>query len=232
MNLLIIPARGGSKRIPKKNIKDFRGKPIIEIAIKKSKELQLFDKIIVSTDDYEIAKISKNAGAEIPFIRPKEISGDYIPTREVILHAIKWYRNKNIDFNYICCLYPTSIFVDKKDILSAIKLLKKTHENKYIFSATNYCHPIERSFSIDKKGIAHMNFPNKFNERSQDLESAFHDAAQFYIAKTNTWLEKENIFDDGVPLLIQKWKSIDIDTYEDWEMAEIIYDLKVNKKIE
>ena len=232
MNLLIIPARGGSKRIPRKNIRDFRGKPIIELAIQRSKELELFDKIIVSTDDYEIAEVSKNAGAEIPFIRPKRISGDFIPTRQVILHAIEWFKNRNIEFNLICCLYPTSIFLEKKDLASAMELINQSHENKYIFSATNYTHPIERSFSINKKGIALMNYPSKFNERSQDLKSTYHDAAQFYMAKSNTWIEKENIFDQGVPFILPKWKSIDIDTYEDWEMAEIIYDLNVNKKIE
>ena len=230
MNLLIIPARGGSKRIPRKNIKNFRGKPIIEIVIKKSRELKFFEKIIVSTDDLEIAKVSKNAGAEIPFIRPKEISGDHIPTRRVILHAIEWYKNINIEFNFICCLYPTSIFVDQKDIFSAMASLKKYHENKYIFSATNYSHPIERSFNIDQQGLALMNFPNKFNERSQDLKLAYHDAAQFYIAKSQTWIDKENIFEQGVPFILPKWKSIDIDTYEDWEMAEIIFQLKINKK--
>ena len=231
MNLLIIPARGGSKRIPKKNIRDFKGKPIIEITINKSRQLKLFDKLIVSTDDDEIANISKNAGAEIPFIRPKEISGDYIPTREVILHAIEWYKTRNIEFNLICCLYPTSIFFDKNDISRAIQLLKKINENKYIFSATNYSHPIERSFYIDKKGLAIMNFPNKFNERSQDLKSAYHDAAQFYIAKSKTWTEKKNIFEQGIPFLLPKWKSIDIDTYEDWEMAEIIFENKIYKNI-
>ena len=229
MNLLIIPARGGSKRIPRKNIKIFKGKPIIEWTISTALSLKIFDKIIVSTDDNEIANLSNDLGVDVPFIRPSNLADDNTSTREVILHAINWYKRKNIDFNYVCCLYPTSIFIKEKDINEAFNKLKKSQEDTYIFSAISYGHPIKRSFLIDKKGFSKMFFKNTFQERTQDLDNAYHDAGQFYIAKPEVWINKKVIFENSIPFLLKRWQSVDIDTYEDWDMAEIIYEWILKK---
>ena len=227
-NLLIIPARGGSKRIPKKNIKRFKGKPIIEWTINELLKLDSFEKIIVSTDDEEIAKISNNSGIEVPFIRPKRISDDNASTRDVIIHAIRWFKEKNIEFGNVCCVYPTSIFIKHESISNALKILNSKKEEGYIFSATSFPHPIQRSFYINKRGNSQMFFPEKFRSRTQDLENSYHDAGQFYIASPKVWIEKQNIFENGIPFVIPRWHSIDIDTIEDWELSEIIFEL--NKK--
>ena len=224
MNLLIIPARGGSKRIPRKNIKIFKGKPIIEWTISTALSLKIFDKVIVSTDDNEIANLSNDLGVDVPFIRPSNLADDNTSTREVILHAIKWYKRKNIDFNYVCCLYPTSIFIKEKDINDAFNKLEKSQEDTYIFSAISYGHPIKRSFFINKKGFSEMFFNNTFQKRTQDLDNAYHDAGQFYIAKPEVWINKKVIFENSIPFLLKRWQSVDIDTFEDWYMAEIIYE--------
>ena len=229
MNLLIIPARGGSKRIPRKNIKNFHGKPIIEWTINESKKLKNFERFIVSTDDNEIAKISKSAGFEIPFLRPKNLSEDYVNTRDVIIHSIQFFKKKNIEFKNICCLYPTSPLLKSDDISKALKKLDESKKDIYIFSATKYSHPIQRSFYIGKNGISKMVFPECSNKRTQDLEPAFHDAGQFYIASEKTWLNKENIFEDGLPYILPKSRSIDIDTMEDWELAESFYEINLRK---
>lgn len=228
-NLLIIPARGGSKRIPRKNIKRFKGKPIIEWTINELLKLDNFDKIIVSTDDEEIAKISTNLGIEVPFIRPSIISGDNATTRDVIIHAIEWFKEKNIQFQNICCVYPTSIFIKHEYISNALKILNDKNEERYIFSASSFPHPIQRSFFIDEKGISKMLFPEKFRFRTQDLQNSYHDAGQFYIASPKVWIENHNIFENSIPFVIPKFNSIDIDTIEDWEIAEKIFELNLKK---
>ena len=229
MNLLIIPARGGSKRIPRKNIKDFKGKPIIEWAINESKKLKNFDRFIVSTDDQEIAKISSNAGFEIPFLRPKNLSGDHAKTRDVIIHAINFFNKINIQFKNVCCLYPTSPLLDANDISKALRILNDSKKDSYIFSAMKYSHPIQRGFFIGKNGFSKMIFPKNTEKRTQDLESAYHDAGQFYIASTTTWLNNEKILETGIPYILSKNKSIDIDTIDDWELAEYIYEMNIRK---
>ena len=229
MNLLIIPARGGSKRIPRKNIKIFKGKPIIEWTISTALSLKFFDTVIVSTDNDEIAALSQNLGVDVPFIRPSNLADDHTPTRDVILHAINWYKAKNIVFNYVCCLYPTSIFIRDTDIDAAFNELKKSQEETFIFSAISYSHPIKRSFLINKKGLSEMFFKNTFQKRTQDLENSYHDAGQFYIAKPEVWINKKVIFDDSIPFILQRWQSVDIDTYEDWSIAEIIYEWILKK---
>ena len=135
-NILIIPARGGSKRIPRKNIKLFKGKPIIQRTIDIVVNLDFFNKIIVSTDDKEIASIAKRSGAEVPFERPSELSDDHASTRDVILHALEWYKKRKIDYKYVCCLYPTSPLLKSKYLAESFKLLKNSDESGYVFSAT------------------------------------------------------------------------------------------------
>ena len=230
-NILIIPARGGSKRIPRKNIKLFKGKPIIERIITKFIELDIFKKVIVSTDDEEIASISSNAGAEIPFLRPKDISGDFISTREVILHAIEWFKSNSLEFDYVACLYPTAIFCQPEDLIKGMRILRELKNDTYVFSATKYPHPIQRAFFIDNKNFSKMIYPNNFFKRTQDLEKSYYDAGQFYLASSKTWVKKINFFDEAKPLVIPRLRAIDIDTYEDWEFAEILYELIIKEKI-
>mgnify|MGYP001263770269 CR=1 FL=1 len=227
-NLLIIPARGGSKRIPRKNIKKFKGKPILERTIKKIINFKFFKKIIVSTDDKEIASIAIKAGAEIPFMRSEKLSGDFTPTRDVVLHAINWYESRGEEFNNICCLYPTSVLLENGDLEKAFEKLSESNINKYVFAATKYSHPIQRAFYLDDKNNAKIFSKNEFFKRTQDLEAAYHDAGQFYLASRDTWKNKINIFDDANPVIIPSWRAIDIDTPEDWKLAELIYDVIFN----
>ena len=231
INIIIIPARGGSKRIPRKNIKSFKGKPIIERTINNFKSLKLFQKIIVSTDDKEIASIASSAGAEIPFMRPNKISDDFTSTREVINHAIKWYSSNQIVVDNVCCLYPTAVLINSEDLIKAFHLLKEYNEDNYVFSAIKYPHPIQRAFYLDQKRLSRMFSINNYQKRTQELNNAYHDAGQFYIASSNTWINNANIFEGGRPLLIPRWRGIDIDTIEDWKMAEYLYEFVRNEKL-
>ena len=226
--LLVIPARGGSKRIKKKNIKFFKGQPIISWAIKEALNSKAFDKVIVSTDDQEIANIAFASGAEIPFMRPKNIADDFASTRDVIIHAIEWFKAQNVFYNNIFCLYPTTPFLKSSDILNALKIFESLRKESFVFAATSFSYPIQRALRVNEKGLTEMTNPQNFFKRSQDLEEFYHDAGQFYLASSETWLKKNNIFSDGKPYFIPRWKAIDIDTAEDWEMAEIMYEITKN----
>ena len=223
MKLCIIPARGGSKRIPKKNIKNFNGRPLISYSILTAIKSKIFDKVIVSTDNEEIAEISLKYGAEIPFLRPSNISGDHTPTRDVVLHAIDWFNKKEIYINTICCIYATAPFLKEVHLQEASQILKLSNGNYYIFSATTFPFPIQRAIKIDENGLSKMISPKFFNSRSQDLTETFHDAGQFYLADKKTWINKYSFFDNGKPLIIPRWLVQDIDTIEDFKRAELMY---------
>ncbi len=225
MNVCIIPARGGSKRIPKKNIKNFRNKPMISWSIKSAIKSGIFKKILVSTDDKEIANISLNEGAEVPFLRPKEISGDYSSTQEVIKHSIEWMMTNGIEPNIVCCLYATSPFTTSNDLNLGLKKIVNSNFLQYLFTVTSFEYPIQRSFRINKEGHTEMLFPENYHKRSQDLESIFHDAGQFYMAKKDKWLSDEGFFQNGLPLIIPRWRVQDIDTEEDWIRAEKLHQI-------
>ena len=222
MTICVIPARGGSKRIPKKNIKDFNGKPMIQWSIEAAEASNVFDNILVSTDDYEIAEIAKNLGAEVPFIRPKELSDDYTNTTDVIAHATKWAMNEGIDASIVCCLYATSPFVLPSDLEEANRII--TSESwQYVFSASEFSSPIFRSFEQLESGGVKMFYPDHFETRSQDLPQAMFDAGMFYMARGEAWLKGLKIFDDhSFPLKIPSWRVQDIDTPEDWDRAVVI----------
>jgi len=223
MNVAVIPARGGSNRIPKKNIKKFCGKPIIAYPIEVAKKSKLFDRIIVSTDDTEIANVAKSYGAEVPFKRPVEISDDYTGTTEVIAHAVSWLYEKSLKVNAICCIYATSVFFTVNDLKKGIDILK-TSNWQYAFSATDFEYPIFRSFKENSDGGVEMFFPEFFNKRSQDMEFALHDAAQFYWGKPNAWFENLKLFDShSCPVKLPRWRIQDIDTDSDWKRAELLY---------
>ncbi len=221
MNVVIVPARGGSKRIPKKNIKEFCGKPIISYPILELKKSNIVNKVIVSTDDKEIAAVAKKYGAEIPFIRPKNISDDITGIADVIRHAIL-YLQQQITIENVCCVLPTAPFISAKDIDEAFNLLIDK-QCQFVFSATKYNYPVQRSFIINDKNQISMLFPENYEKRSQDLEEVFHDAGQFYWGNKKSWLSEKNIINsESHPYLIPHYQVQDIDTVEDWLRAEDI----------
>tara|TARA_B100001989_G_C24546507_1_gene471151 strand:+ start:1372 stop:2055 length:684 start_codon:yes stop_codon:yes gene_type:complete len=225
MKLCIIPARGGSKRIPRKNIKTFNGRPLISWSISTAINSKIFDKVIVSTDDEEIAEISKKYGAEIPFLRPSTISGDHTPTRDVVLHSINWFEKKGLIIDTLCCIYATAPFIKESFLKEANQILQSSDESFYIFSATSFPFPIQRAITIDKKGYSKMINPEHFNTRSQDLIETYHDAGQFYFAKKQTWINKTSFFDQSKPFILPRYLVQDIDTLEDFKRAELMHQI-------
>ena len=225
MNIAIIPARSGSKRIPKKNIRLFRGKPMIAWSIDTAIKSNCFDRILVSTDSEEIASIARDFGAWVPFLRPTKLSDDYSTTKEVILHCINWLNLNNFSLNYICCLYATAPFANSEDVKKGFKLIQSQTKDRFVFTATNFSFPIQRSIKINKNGISSMFYPEQFNIRSQDLEDAYHDAGQFYIAKPEIWVNQENLFENSMPILLPNWRVQDIDQEDDWVRAEMLHEI-------
>lgn len=223
MNVAIIPARGGSKRIPRKNIKEFCGKPIIAWSIEAAQRSGCFDRIIVSTDDVEIAEVASQTGAEVPFLRPAKLSDDYTGTTAVIRHVIECLGKHGSFPKNVCCLYATAPFVCATDIQRGLEILKSTGSN-YAFTVTSYPFPIQRAIRIDHKGRVEMFHPEQFNTRSQDLEEAFHDAGQFYWGTADAWLAEKVIFGtESAPVLLPRHRVQDIDTMEDWHRAELMF---------
>ncbi len=222
-SICIIPARGGSKRILKKNIKDFLGKPIISYSIDKAINSKLFDSIIVSTDDDEIAEISAKYGASIPFRRPDYLSDDYSTTLDVIKHAIEWSENRSGNIEFVCCLYPTAPFVEIRDLINAYEIIKNNQQSSLLISAVKYSYPIQRSFTISTNGLTKLYFEDYLKSRSQDLEAFYHDAGQFYLASKSTWKSIDNLIENAIPFLLPGWRVQDIDTLDDWKRAETMY---------
>ncbi|MDC0933411.1 pseudaminic acid cytidylyltransferase [Arcobacteraceae bacterium] len=229
-NIAIIPARGGSKRIPKKNIKKFFGKPLIAYSIENALKSNLFDKVIVSTDDEEIATIAKQHGAEVPFIRPAELSDDFTTTGDVVKHTIEYLEKQGDKYDYVCTIYATAPLLQKEYLVEGFTKLKESNA-KQAFSVTSMPFPIQRTFKIDKNGRCEMFHPEHFNTRSQDLEEAFQDAGQFYWENRNIKSDEIMFGKDSIPILIPQHLVQDIDTIEDWENAEYKYQLIVKNKI-
>jgi len=222
--ICVIPARGGSKRIPLKNIKKFFGKPLIYYSIKNALSSKLFDKVLVSTDHEKIAHISKKYGAEI-HLRSNELSDDITDTSSVMRNVIKYLENKKLFYEIFCCIYPTSVFTKSTDLNLGYKKLKK--RINYVFSATEYDHTIYRSF-LKKNGKIKPIFLNMEKKRTQDLPKTFYDAAQFYFGWRDSWMKRKKIFLGNSEFLeISKFESHDIDNIKDWNTAEKIW--KFNK---
>ncbi len=222
MNVCVIPARGGSKRIPRKNIKEFCGKPIIAYPIEAALKSGLFDKVIVSTDDDEIAEVAVSCGAEIPFIRPKELSDDFTGTTPVVAHAIRELEDGGMIVDIVCCVYATSAFLTPELLKKGFDALGNGKE--YSFSVCDFAASIFRSFKLlDNSGVE-MFFPEHFSARSQDLPSAYHDAAQFYFGRKEAFLNNLPIFaPHSAAVKIDRRLVQDIDTPADWEIAERIF---------
>ena len=220
MNIAVIPARFGSKRIKNKNIKNFFGYPIIYWTLKKAKQSKIFDKIFVATDNPKIANIAIKYGAEVPYIRPKKFSNDKVGIDEVMCHFI--LSIKNLNPKYVCCINATAPFISSKDLIAGLKKIKKNKLN-YVFSATKYDYPIQRSFKFKKKKLT-MVFPKYYKYNSQDLVKNYHDAGQFYWGSSDAWLKKKKIFSKYSSIInIQNHLVQDIDTIEDWKKAELKY---------
>jgi len=222
MNIAIIPARGGSKRIPNKNIKDFLGKPIIAYSIETALLSRLFDKVIVSTDSEEIATVAKKYGAEVPFIRPCEISDDFATTADVIKHSLDWAINNIGKIKYACCIYATAPFVQVKYLKEGHHVLAEKDVSS-VFSVTSFSFSIFRALKIQKNRLE-MFWPEHEKTRSQDLPEAYHDAGQFYWLNISKFLENPKMYySDSMPVILPRYLVQDIDTLQDWQRAEMMY---------
>lgn len=223
MKVAVIPARGGSKRIPRKNIKEFCGKPMIAYSIEAAVKSGCFDIVVVSTDSTEIAEVAQAYGAEVPFIRPEELSNDHAGTIPVIQHAVDWLIEQGEDPVFVCCLYATAPFITPEAIKQGLQQLKDTNA-AYAFSATSYAFPIQRAFKIKPSLGVEMFEPELFNTRSQDLEEAYHDAGQFYWGRVDAWQSEKTVFGaDATPVILPRHRVQDIDTPEDWQRAELLF---------
>ncbi|MDH5189716.1 MAG: pseudaminic acid cytidylyltransferase [Nitrosopumilus sp.] len=228
MKIAIIPARGGSKRIPRKNIKDFCGKPIIAYSIQACMETGLFDQVIVSTDDEEIASKAKEWGASVPFIRPKELSDDYTGTNSVIKHAVDWLNDKGQIVEHVCCVYATAPFVQSKYLIEGFEKLI-SEKSTFSFSVTSFPFPIQRAVRINHSGRVEAIYPQYIDSRSQDIEESYHDAGQFYWGTASGFINDVTMFSpDSVPIMLPRHLVQDIDTPEDWLHAELMYKTWLN----
>ncbi len=225
MRVAVIPARGGSKRIPRKNIRPFLGKPIIAYSIEAALSSECFDKVIISTDDKEIAEVAENFGAEVPFIRPPELSGDYAATVPVIKHAIQMLEQSESDISEVCCIYATAPFLDAEIIRMALNKLISS-DYAYVFTAAEFPYPIQRALTLDSDGRVSMVDPSAHLTRSQDLQMCFHDAGQLYWGRRESFLEEIPMFSKkSSTILLPRYQVQDIDTEEDWVKAEQLFQL-------
>lgn len=221
--IAVIPARGGSKRIPRKNIREFAGKPMIAWSIEAALASACFARVIVSTDDDEIAGVARKYGAEVPFRRPAELSDDHTGTIPVVAHAIDWLRESGRAPQAVCCIYATAPFVQSDDLVAGWRALQAPDVD-YAFSVTSYPFPIQRALKITGTGHVAMFQPEYFTTRSQDLEEAWHDAGQFYWGRADAWSAGTPIFSEGaVPVILPRHRVQDIDTPEDWQRAEWLF---------
>ena len=211
------------ERIPRKNIKEFNGKPIIAYSIEAALKSNCFSQVIVSTDDDEISEVAKKYGAHVPFVRPDELSNDYVGTIPVIKHTIEWMEDNNNYIENVCCLYATAPFIQSKIISKAYKQLKNSSAD-YCFSVTSFAFPIQRAIRIVQDDKVDMFYPEHFNTRSQDLEEACHDAGQFYWGKVQAFKAELPLFSEvATPYVLPRYLVQDIDTMEDWIRAEAMY---------
>ncbi|MFL0797181.1 MAG: pseudaminic acid cytidylyltransferase [Cellvibrionaceae bacterium] len=231
MRVAIIPARGGSKRIPRKNIKAFHGKPMIARSIEAAKASGCFDRIIVSTDDDEIATIAKQYGAEVPFVRPEELANDHAGTVPVIKHAVDWLQryekvqgqDQKQVIDYACCIYATAPFIEAQDIQAGLNKIQQ-QDCDYCVPVTTYAYPIQRALKLSEQGQVSMFQPENFHIRSQDLEEAYHDVGQFYWGAAEAWLNEKPLFNaNAVSIVLPRERVQDIDTEEDWQRAEKLF---------
>ena len=228
--LAIIPARGGSKRIPRKNIKSFLGKPIISYSIEAALKSNLFDEVMVSTDDEEIKEIALKYGAKVPFLRSEKNSNDFATTAAVINEVLEVYKTKKKTFEYCICIYPTAPFVSSDLLIKAFNQLKEGKLDS-VFSVLRYGFPIQRAVKINDEDKVEMIDISKMNERSQDFEPSFHDAGQFYALNVDAFIEHQKLWTNNTGCIeINELEAQDIDTETDWKLAELKYKLLLDGK--
>lgn len=214
----MITARGGSKRIPRKNIKEFCGKPIIAYSIEAAIESDVFTEVMVSTDDEEIAKIAREFGAKVPFMRSDETAGDYASTDDVIYEVLESYRKLGIEYDTFCCIYPTAPFVTKEKLKQAMDLLNTAES---VMPVVAFSYPPQRGIILNEAGEVRRKYPEYLTTRSQDLEKMYHDCGQFYACRTEAFLrDKTTDVENLVPMIMDEMEVQDIDTLEDWKLAE------------
>lgn len=223
-NLCIIPARGGSKRIPRKNIKTFMGKPIIAYSIEAALNSAVFDEVMVSTDDEEIAEVARQYGASVPFLRSAETSNDYATTVDVLLEVVNNFKEKGKSFDIVCCLYSTAPFVTPERLKEATSQISDNVDA--CFTIVQYSYPIQRSLRINESEHVEMMFPEHLKSRTQDLEKVYHDAGQFYFVKTDALIQEKTVWcKRTAPLILSELEVQDLDTLTDWQLAEMKYKL-------
>lgn len=223
-NLCIIPARGGSKRIPRKNIKPFMGKPIMAYSIEAALKSGLFDEVMVSTDDEEFAEVAKMNGASVPFLRSEATSNDYATTVDVLLEVVDMYKQRRREFDTVCCLYSTAPFVTSERLREAYGKLSDQIDG--CFTIVEYSYPIQRSLRINESGLVEMKYPEFLKSRTQDLEKVYHDAGQFYVVKTGVLFEEKTVWcKHTAPLVLSELEVQDLDTLTDWQLAEMKFEL-------
>lgn len=221
--IAIITARGGSKRIPKKNIKEFCGLPIIAYSIRTALGSGLFDEVMVSTDSEEIAETAKKFGANVPFMRSADNSDDYATTEDVILEVLQRYRELGTEYDYVCCIYPTAPFVTEAALAEAMAKMEK-YEPSVVIPLVQFSYPPQRCFVVDDRGYARFKYPQYVRTRSQDLEKQYHDAGQFYIYNSDRLIATNGVIeDDFMPIIMPDLLVQDIDTEDDWKIAEMKY---------
>jgi pseudaminic acid cytidylyltransferase len=226
--IAIIPARGGSKRIKNKNIKLFNNKPMIFWSINTALKSKLFDQIIVSTDNYKIAKIAKDCGAIVPFLRDKKLSDDITSPHDVVKDTLNKLSADKINPKYVCCIYACAPFITIKDLKSSFNKLKKTKDG-FILPITEYAHPIQRAFSLNFTKKIIVNDKQSIKKRTQDLKKYYHDTGQFSWGRKETWVNKDNVILHSVGHIIPSWRSVDIDNSDDWKRAELMWKLIISK---
>lgn len=222
--IAVITARGGSKRIPKKNIKEFCGKPILAYSIEAALASNIFDEVMVSTDSEEIAEIARRYGAKVPFLRSEKTSGDYASTAEVLLEVLKEYEDRGEVFEYMSCIYPTAPFITPKKLIDAFTLLR---EEKAVMAmpVVAFSYPPQRGY-ICRDNRIEMKWKENYTKRSQDLEPLYHDAGQFYIYRTDDFKRLKGLIMEGiVPIIVDELEVQDIDNETDWKIAEMKYSL-------
>ncbi len=226
----IIPARGGSKRIPRKNIKPFAGKPIIGYSIEAALQSQLFDRVIVSTDDPEIASVAESFGAEIPFLRPANLADDFAGTNAVVKQCLEWLKDGNETVDHACCIYATAPFIRFKYLHEGYKRLVES-DKSYAFSVTSFPFPVQRALRVEKDGCVEAIYPEMIARRSQDLEEAYHDAGQFYWGRAEAFLSDVVTFSPAsIAIILPRHLVQDIDTHEDWKRAELMYEVVLKEE--
>lgn len=229
--LAVVPARGGSKRIPRKNIRPFAGVPLLERALRTVFAAGVFDRVVVSTDDDEIAEVARRAGAEVPFMRPRALSDDHAPTKDVIAHAIEWLGDaEHWRPQFVCCAYPAAVILQPVEYQRAYALLR-SGQAEHVTTVVKYGHPVERAMRIDVEGQWFWRWPEFSLRRTQDLDPSYHDAGQFYFARTDCWLGSR-VPCSQVPIIVPRAVAQDIDDEEDWCIAEALFRMQRNESLE